>query len=148
MMRELPVAIRISYVLMHVAAGCAFLLPVLPIDWKGRMAGIVIVHILAVCYWEAVSPWFVQRQIDEISSRVMEVGSLDGSSDSDVVSNQVKIAYIHVDMAPREHCTRRMSSWLWIVCGCCGCLRQDELDTFSWMRRPTGSRIDNRTSVP
>lgn len=55
-MRELPVAIGISCVLMHVVAVCAFLLPVLPIGLKGRIAGIVTVHLLAVCYLESVSP--------------------------------------------------------------------------------------------
>lgn len=95
-MRELPVAIAILCALMYVVSACAFLLPVLSINWKGRIAGIVTVHFLAVCYLEFTSPWFAQRQIDEILSRVAEVEGRSGPDD--ILANEVRIASVHIDM--------------------------------------------------
>lgn len=95
-MRELPVTIGILCVLMHVVVACAFLLPVFSISWKGRIAGIVTVHLLAASYLEYASPWFDQRQIDEISHRVTELEGVAGQSD--ILTHEVEIAFVDVDI--------------------------------------------------
>ncbi len=94
--RELPVVIAIPCALMYVVSACAFLLPVLSITWKSRIAGIVTVHFLAVCYLEFASPWFEQRQIDEFIDRVAKV---EGRSESgDMLAHEVRFASVHIDL--------------------------------------------------
>jgi hypothetical protein len=47
-------------------------------------------------YFAFASPWFEQRQIDEISSRVAEAEGRSGSADT--LPLEVNIAYVHIDI--------------------------------------------------